>query len=347
MLWKALAALVALGAALFIVALKAHRQFDRLEPDLIGNCTPVRGIAGPEDLQVDPVGRRLFVSSFDKRATNVRRGSIHVLNVDDPLDAAGWRDRTNGRPEEFLPIGLHYYAKDEIQRLFVVNAASNAVELYDIESDGDLIHLETFTERRLKSPNDVVAIGPNDFLVTNDASAGRSSMLGRVQFLARARVGSVLRFNGTAWSLVDDHLRFANGIAINESGDRLYVGESAGRAVRIYQRPPGEEIFKLQDVIDMPGAVENLNVASDGRVIAAANPKPLSMALHRRSPEALSPSLIVQLGSSIAGEGPAPIKPLFRSDGVFLSAATAADVIGSKLFVGTLADDRFLICNGA
>ncbi|MEO1014818.1 MAG: SMP-30/gluconolactonase/LRE family protein [Pseudomonadota bacterium] len=342
---KLLTLLAAAFAAVTVAALNALNQFAEIGPDKMGRCVPVTGIVGPEDLQVDPIKRRLFVASLDKRAGRGARGSVHVIDIDDPLASAGWHDRTGGFPKELQPVGLHYYEGEGVRRLFVVNDAAKSIEAYDVADDGELSHVETFKERRLTSPNDVVAVGARDFYVTNDASAGRASLIGRLQFLGRAPSGSLLHFNGVAWSLVDEGLRFANGVAVSPDGRSLVVAESAAMTVRLYERDPQTGVARATAVAELPGSGDNLNVAANGALLVAANPKPLSIALHRRTAEATSPSMILRSTDPFwSAQSPPDFETVFQSDGEVLSAATAADFLGGSLFIGALADDRFLIC---
>ncbi len=341
-----LATVVAAAIAMATVAaLKGLNHFADIGPDRIGRCSPVTGIAGPEDLQLDPAGRRLFVSSFDKRAGRRARGSIHVIDIDDPLSSDGWRDRTGGVPAAFQPVGVFYFEGETDNRLFVVNDAAKSIEVFDVAENGDLVHLETFAERRLTSPNDLVAVGPRDFYVTNDASAGRASLLGRLQFIGRARAGRVFHFNGVAWSVADEGLRFANGIGLSRDKRSLVVAESSGMAIRVYKRDPDAGLLTLAAVTPIPGAGDNLNVAADGSLLVAANPKPLSIALHRQTAGATSPSMVLRSTDPYWGaHAPPEFETVFQSDGEALSAATAADFLGQSLYIGALADDRFLIC---
>ncbi|HXI87175.1 MAG TPA: hypothetical protein VNH64_06925, partial [Parvularculaceae bacterium] len=130
-------------------ALRANIAFD-------GRCSPLQGVGGADDLEIDPMKRRAFVSSFSASASGsgVARGAIAAFSIDDPLSENAWSDRTLGEPAVFAPLGLHLYQREGARRLFVVNAAAKSVELYDVGDDGALSHVETFTERRLTSPND-------------------------------------------------------------------------------------------------------------------------------------------------------------------------------------------------
>ena len=333
----------ALGTAAVTATLYSFNHFDSVEPVQLGRCNPVSGIVGAEDIMVDQARGLAFISSLDRRKVGPKRGAIHAVPIADPLDAASWRDRTRGAPQAFEPLGLSYYDDGEFQRLFVVNSAANAVELFDVRPNGDLVHLDSFTDTRLTSPNSVVATSARGFYVSNDLHAGRNSILGKLQFLTRVGGGSILYFNGVSWREAASGLRFANGLALSPDGRQLYVAETSGMAVKTFARDLQTGFLTLDAVTPVPGAADNLRVDASGAVLVAANPKPLSLPRHLRDAGNRSPSAVYRIDRP-AGPNADP-EALYVSNGGELSAATVADIYGGKLIIGALAEDRFLICN--
>lgn len=343
--WFSAAALVLFAIATAgYFTLEAFDQFSPVENAFKGVCTPVNGIAGPEDVQIDPATRRAFISSHDRRQSGGtgQRGAVYAFNIDDPLDASSWKDRTLGKPERFEPHGIYHYQDENVSRLFVVNAATRGIELFDVTPEGDLLHLETIVERRLTSPNDIVAVGPRAFYVTNDSEPGRETLLGRLYFLLRAGSGSVLYFDGDVWRVSAEGLRFANGIAVNMAGTKLYVAESAGGALRIYDRELRSGALNLSSALPVTGAPDNLNFDRSGSLWIASHPKPLALPGYFANPEGRSPSLVMRFDDV---EG-APARPMdvYSNDGKQLSASSAAARFGSTLIIGALLDTKFLIC---
>lgn len=338
------------AATLFVLAgglvgytLYSFNQFKEVEDRFDGVCAPVTGVAGPEDIEpVSSLGRA-FVSSLDRRAAKDTRGAIFAVSVDDPLDSENWRDRTSGAPADFRPLGLNYYEDGDIRRLFVVNEAANAVEIFDVRKNGDLAHLESVRERRLTSPNDVIATGPNSFYVSNDLEAGRSTLLGTLQFLTRARSGKLYFYDGVSMRLAAEGIEFANGLALNARGTRLYLAETAGQALRIYDRDPATNELSLSKVEPLPAAPDNLNVAWDGSVWIGAHPKPLETPLVARNIAASAPSSVFRYVDQRGVA--APMTEVFSSAGGAISTSTVAAVSGSRMLIGALLDDKYLICD--
>ena len=330
--------LIVLAGLVAANGLRSFNHFAAVERDFDGRCAAVSGIVGPEDIQIDSAARRAFISSLDRR-DDAARGAIHVFDIDNPLAQSGWRDRTGGLPEIFRPLGLDYYEDGEVRRLFVVNEAAASVELFDVADNGDLVHLETFTERRLTSPNNVAAVGPRSFYVTNDVKPGRDTLLGRLHFLTRTASGQILFKNGTAWRVAAEGLRFANGVEVSPDGERLYAAETAGGAVRVYDRDMATGALRLLRTIALPAAPDNLTADDAGDVWAGAMPKPLAVPRLAADAEARAPSEVFRLRATGA------VQRVYRDDGEELSASTVAARLGDTLLIGALYDRKFLICD--
>lgn len=338
-----LALLFTLAGGMVAFTLLKFNHFRVVEDRFDGTCTPVTGVSGPEDIEASPSSGRAFVSSLDRRAGPTARGAIYSVLVDDPLDSENWRDRTDGLPEKFHPLGLNYFEEGDIRRLFVVNEATRAIEIYDVAKNGDLLHLESFSERRLTSPNDIVAVGPRSFYVTNDIEAGRRSWLGKFQFLSRSPSGKIYYYDGVAMRVAAEGLRFANGIALNARKTRLYAAETSGQALSIYDRDLKTGVLTLSKIESLPAAPDNINIAWDGALWIGAQPKPLSVPLVIRDRRAISPSLVIRY---VDKEGvAAPMTEVFSNKGDAISTASVAAISGSRLLIGALLDDKYLICD--
>jgi arylesterase/paraoxonase len=304
-----------------------------------GFCTPVSGILGAEDLQIDPLSRRVFITSFDRNAGEGEpRGGIFAFSIDDPLSDS-WRDRTGGAPSRFEPVGLSFYEDSEVRRLFVANAAARSVEIYDVDSKGDLSLIETLGERRLTSPNDVVAVGPRAFYVTNDIEPGRDSFLGAAHYFFRAGSGRIMHFDGVSWRVAADGLRFASGIAASLDGKRIYVTETAAAGLNVYDRDLSTGTLSHAVLAPLGAAAGKINIDPTGALWIGAQPKTL-----------LPPSKTASnRGSTVFGYDDlreVRSKPfsIFEDDGRRIAAATAASRLGRTLLISSQADDKFLLC---
>lgn len=336
--WLFLLVLLLFLAAGAWIRLQSFNHFASLEPVALNHCAPVTGIVGPEDIRIDLTSGRAFISSLDRRDA-AARGAIHVFDVADPLSAAAWRDRTNGSPKDFKPLGLDYYEDGELRRLFVVNEAGPAVEVFDVAEDGGLTHLETFIERRLTSPNNVVAVGPRQFYVTNDVRPGRDALIAQLHFLMRLGSGDIFFVDGDVWRLAAEGLRFANGLALSPDGAQLYAAETAGKAVKIYDRDDASGALTLSRIIDLEAAPDNINTDETGALWIGALPKPLLVPRLLNDIDAIAPSAVIRMAPN--GE----VTTVYRNEGQEQSAATVAARMQDKLLIGALYDEKFLLCD--
>jgi arylesterase/paraoxonase len=299
-------------------------------------------MAGPADMQIDPHFRRAFISSIgneDDKRTNRPRGGVYVFSIDDPLSDDAFRDRTDGAPARFEPVGLSYFDNGVERRLFVANAAAKSVELFDVDEEGDLQFIESFRERRLSSPSDVVAVGPRSFYVTSEADAGRNSVLGKAHYLLRFASGRVLHFDGTAWRVAAENLKFADGLALSRDGKRLYVAESAGAALRIFDRDAMTGALTPALRVPLGAAPQNLNVDRTGSVWIGARAKSI---LPSETSGDASTSLVIRF-DDIVGVASKP-KPVFADSGERIKATTVAARLGPTLMIGSPVEKKFLIC---
>ena len=334
--------LMVVGGSIVFTLFKFN-HFAVIEDRFDGVCLPVSGVAGPEDIEIASALGRAYVSSLDRRAGEAARGAIYSIVVGDPLDSDNWRDRTGGAPEKFRPLGLSYFEDGDTRRLFVVNEAAKSIEIFDVRPHGDLVHLESIVERRFTSLNDVAAVGPRSFYVTNDVNAGRNSPLGRFQFLSRSPTGAVFYFDGVTTRVAAENLRFANGVALNQRGTRLYVAESSGQALRIYDRDLRSGALTLAHIRQLPAAPDNLTVAWDGAVWIGALPKPLALPVVERNENILAPSLVIRYADGVGDGG--SVTEVYSDNGGGISTSTVAAVAGGKLLIGALYDHKYLICD--
>jgi arylesterase/paraoxonase len=329
---------LAIGAAATAATLYSFGHFDGVDDRFDGDCASVTGVAGPEDLQ--PARDRIYVASLD-RTGRAARGAILAVSPEDPLDSSGWRDRTGGVPADFRPAGLYYFDNGAVRRVFVVNEAGPSIELYDVEENGDLTHVETFRERRLTSPNDIVATGPRSFYVSNDVEAGRTTAIGALQFLTRAPAGKVYYFDGIAFRIAAEGLRFPNGLAIAENDKVLHVAETSGYALKTFTRDSETGALTLARTTPMPAAPDNINIAFDGSLWIGAHPKPLAVGAVHYGAADRAPSSVIRYDSKDAKKTYAEI---FSDSGERISGASVAALDRGRLIIGSLFDDKYLIC---
>ena len=96
-------------------------------------------------------------------------------------------------------------------------------EIGDIQSD------------KLISPNDVAAVGKERFYVTNDHGSRTPFGVTLENYLMLPRA-DVLYFDGSVFKEVAAGLVFANGIAVSNDGNHVYVAELTARRIQTFGR---------------------------------------------------------------------------------------------------------------
>ena len=89
----------------------------------------------------------------------------------------------------------------------------------------------------LVSPNDLVAVGPEQFYVTNDHRY-TGGFKRTVEEYARQAWSIVLFYTGTEFVEAASGLGYANGINVSADGRQLYVCATVKGLLHVYDRGP-------------------------------------------------------------------------------------------------------------
>ena len=341
--------IVTVGAiALALRTLTAFGVFSDMTPSFNGTCAPVAGIIGPEDLQIDARDRLVFVSATNRRVFPEhpdRQDGLYTMSLDHP--EAGLT-KLAGTPRDFHPHGISLYrGGDGKLTLMAVNheaSGEQAVEIFDVTVTGGaakLVSTGHIEGGLLISPNDLVAVSPTQFYVTNDhgSTSDFGKMLETWLLLPRA---NVLYFDGNYFQQVAKDLIFANGIAIGRDGSHIYVSEMMGRTLFSYKRNPFSGTLTEDGSLALGTAPDNIDVADDGALWVAGHPKLLSLNMYSRDPAKPSPSEIFRV--TLAGGVPQAANTVYANDGSGIGAATVGAVSGKRLFIGSVFDRKLLAC---
>lgn len=312
-------------------------------------------IAGPEDITIDHVVGKAYISSEDrwrKKGTEPVCGGIFALDLTSQSSLP--EKMSTDLPEGFIfhPHGLTLFRSDSgDQRLFVINHRSerdHVIEVFDIDGDR-LRHARTIADvEHLVSPNDLIALDGDRFYVTNDRGA-RQTLLQVLETGVGLPWSTVVFFDGGRFHTVARHIEMANGIALDHNRGRLYV--AASRAKRLYDfawndSNPAKELSDPR-VIELPGCPDNLEWDEDGNLWIGADPSFLRIVLYFERIMATAPSLVLCL--RFVGEAMPRIEEVFRDDtGEKISASSVAAVYGRgpvrRLLIGAPFDDHLLDC---
>ena len=346
-LWIGLATLALIIAGRFIYhVVPASGAFAELDTKLVDQCRRVDIAPGTEDVTIDPELQIAFISATDRRSGTGQDGAasasplngIYALSMDGN-DAVR---RVSPAMENFLPHGISLWrGPDGEKRLFVINhptTGEELVEIFDIGPAGDLTHLETVSFPAMRSPNDLVAVGPRQFYATNDRrfSAGPMSVL--EAYLALP-ITDVVYFDGETGRSILGGLTYANGINKSVDGTNIYVAELLKRHIGIYDRDAQTGALKRIKKLNVDTAPDNIEVSRDGALWVAGHTKIFDFVKHVEDPSAIAPSHVIRVNprNGVTSD------VLISVNGEINGASVGA-VWDNTLVVGAVFDGHVAVC---
>lgn len=338
-------------------------QFTTLEKVSPGQCRVLAAPPGVEDIQIDHAARIALLSSDDRRANaagTFTNGGIYALPIDAPdAPARLLSGEGSGAPARFRPHGISLYvAPDGARTLMVVNHASTeamatdwktqSVEIFDVTGSGDTLalkHRRTVTAEAMSAPNDLVAVGPDSFYVTN--MIGSVSGIGvALEAFFNLHRSSLLYFDGAKMTRAVEGLAYANGVNVSADGRTVFVAETGGRRLSAYDRDPASGALTLKQDGFFGTGLDNIDVAEDGALWIGAHPRMVDFLSHAADPKALSPSQVLRVEPQAGGAA----RTLYTDMGGEISGlSVAAGFKGAdgvtRFLAGAVFEPKLLLCD--
>jgi arylesterase/paraoxonase len=342
--------LVALGVAAFTVrTLYLAGSFRTIEPHFAGSCKLVAGPVGAEDLTIHPRTGVAYVSASDRRAVAAGKpvpGAIYAYDTN-AAEAAP----VNVTPDagvSFQPHGITLWSgAGGRDVLFAVNHPpdglgfpAHTVEVFDVEPDR-LVHRATLTDPRLIAPNDIVAVGPDRFYVTN-THGNRPGFWQTIETYLRLGQAKVLSYDERGFRPALEGLVFPNGINASRDGRTLYVASITLRSLLLYDRDPNDGTLEPAGDVFLDSSPDNIEVADDGSLWIGSHPQLLRVAAHLEDPSEIAPSQVLRVAPK--PEGGWDVREIYLSDGSEIAAASVAAPRGARLLIGQIFGAGFLDC---
>ncbi len=337
-------AVLALAGYLAFNIWRISGGFGPLEERLVEQCTGVETFPGPEDVTIDPVSGLAYIAASDRRSywnddQEVRQGGIYALDLDDP---ASLRRISIDAPEDFQPHGFDLWTDESgASRLFVISHPRDGrqvVEIFDVVAPGELRHAETIAFPEMWAPNDLAAVGPRQFYVSNDH--GWPNGFGRkLEDYLALPISNVAYFDGESGRIVARGLRYANGVRASADGQTIYVADLFGRAVRIYEREPETGALDQVRRIALETNPDNIELGPDNDLIIGAHPRPLAFSAHAGDEDEVAPSEIIRVDLETGAT-----EPVFMATQGQINAAATGAVDRGRLLIGAVLDPRVMIC---
>jgi arylesterase/paraoxonase len=324
-------------------------MFTDVTPGFAGTCETLTGIVGAEDIAIDRKSRLVFLSASDRRPPypdkKMFADGLYTLPLDHP--EAGFM-RLGGTPADFHPHGISLFrAADGSLTLMAVNHISpghSAVDIFDVTiANGatKLSEIGDIQSDKLISPNDVAAVGKEQFYVTNDHGSRTAFDMTLENYLMLPRA-DVLYFDGSVFREVAKGLVFANGIAVSNDGSHVYVAESTARRVETFARDSMFGTLTLRNTFVLPSGPDNIDVDEKGDLWIGAHPKLFALVAYGGDPSKPSPSQIFRV--TVAGGIPQTAVPIYTNLGRQIGAASVGATADGHLFIGSIFDPKILDC---
>jgi arylesterase / paraoxonase len=316
-------------------------KFDVINSTSNEKCTPLTVSSGTEDVVVDKSTDIVFVSADDRRKTQSGPASIngiYAFSLDDPSTLK--LVSTDG-PEDFHPHGISLWSGETEKRLFVVNhliTGENSVEIYSIGEGGSLSHIKSVVFDDMQSPNDVHAVGPEAFYVTNDRGF-RTGFMSKLEGYLGLPFASVAYYDGIKGRKVIEGLTYANGINQSPDGKHIYVSQVLPRSVTVYARNEDDGGLEKLSVFETNSGPDNIDVDQDGILWVAGHSNLLTFLAHAKDPTVSSPSHILRIDPMNGAK-----QDIFYDTGALISASSVGAVHKGTLIIGAVFDDHVLIC---
>jgi len=314
--------------------------FKRISPGGLQAAGMIKGMMGAEDITVDFATGLALVSSDDRRSTlagNPRKGAIYQLDLQ--AENPNPRDLTvNLAFDDFHPHGISLYSDPAGGAKWVL-AINHRQDGHTVEvfryTDSTLVHAETLSDPGFASPNDLVAVGPRSFYFTNDHDSHGG--ISRWKDFLVIGTGQLGYYDGKQTKVLDQGIRYANGIARSPDGKRLYVAACTDLSVLVYHIAPFSRVGR----IPCGTGVDNLEWDEEGNLWVGAHAQMLAFLGHAGDPAKRSPSEVLQISFPV---GKAPIvRQRYLSDGNPISGSSVAAPYRGKVYVGSVFEDGSLL----
>ena len=330
--------------------------FRTIEPVELASCEQMEGPIGAEDITIDPVAKVAYISADDRRAVfndlslaSYPNGAIWRLDLSKPDSQA---EKINiDMMGDFHPhgIALRFSDKDSNDQgraieLYAVNhitAIEHEIVVFNILESGELKLRRRISYPELIAPNDLVVVDKDQFFVSNDHGSSLNTKMAMLEDYLGLPLSSVSYFDGAKGHIVISGLRFANGLALSDDQESLYIAETTAGRVSKYKQVRDRLVWKLDESLDVDMGVDNFEWDGSGHLLNAGHPKLFDFQAHMKDEQALSSSQVIRV--NVTSE-PMTYETIYLNDGAELSGASVAAKFNDTLLVGSVFEKHFLRC---
>ncbi|XP_072019995.1 serum paraoxonase/arylesterase 2-like [Amphiura filiformis] len=359
MWWKIIitvATLVALQHILRILYIMGfHKQVYRHYP---GPCRIVPGIdSGAENIALLSNGLALITSGINPvhmgfildEKILAHRGTLFLFDFNHPENSAIELKFTGKAFDlsRFSPHGISAYEdhKSGAVTIFAVNHRSDVevVEVFQFEQKTlTLNHRKSITDPLMRSVNDVVAVSPETFYLTNDGHA--TSFIGRnLETFLQLTKGNVCYYDGNELRVVVDKGFGDNGITASPDYKFVYVAQPFNMRVNVFERNTDSSLKLVQEVYLGTSPDDIFVEPGNGNLWIGCQPTLHTLLDHLKDVSVISPSQVIHVKweDSSRLTHTYSVSEVFQDPGDFLTASTIATYHQKTkgLLIGTTTDN--------
>jgi arylesterase/paraoxonase len=292
---------------------------------------------GAEDFSINYEDAFMIISQDDRAAKlneRVRKGDLYYLKLDgdqfEPINL------TEHLPIEFYPHGISLLKLDSMRyQILAVNHTDKGHSIEKFELLGDsIVHIKSYRDATMISPNDVIALDENSFYFTNDH--GNTSKWGLFfENYLGLKVSNVIYFDGN-YSIAADKIAYANGLNIDRVNNVLVVASPRDFRIKYYQiEDDGSLSFKQN--VDVGTGVDNIEFDTEGNLWIGCHPSLLAFTSYAKGANEIAPSEVIVVSPE------QEVRKIYENDGNAVSATSVAAPFNDLLFIGTVMDNKILI----
>ncbi|KAM5255206.1 serum paraoxonase/lactonase 3 [Ctenodactylus gundi] len=342
-----LVAMTLLGASLAFLGerfLSVREKFKgslEVEPVEPPNCHLIEGIEnGSEDIDILPSGLA-FISSGLKypgmpNFAPDEPGKIFLMDLNKENPTAQALKLSDGFDQKlFNPHGISTFIdKDHTVYLYVVNHPhmDSTVEIFKFEEQQrSLLHLKTIRHKLLKSVNDIVVLGPEQFYATRDHYF-TNFFMAFIEMLMSFRWTYVVFYSPGEVKVVAKEFTSANGITVSPDHKYVYVADVTDKNMHVLERRDNWDLTPRK-VIPLGTLVDNLTVdPATGDILVGCHPNGLKLLIY--DPEDPPGSQVLRIHNVLSDKP--TVSTIYANNGSVLQGSTVASEYRGKLLIGTV-----------
>ena len=315
-----------------------------------GKCRVVSGLeCGSEDFAVTKDGLA-FISNgvrvSQKCNYTLYKGSFYLFDFKNP-DANVTKLKIISETLDFDkldPIGMTLWEDDETQKisLFVIDHGlkNDVVHVfeYDRSEPTKLFLKETIKDQSFVCINDLIAIGPRSFYITNFIAFCRvSSAAIGLEYFFKIKSGNVVFFDGEKGRIVANGLAMSNGINISPDGKYVYVAAGSSHDLLIFKRDFETNDITLIKEIALMTSPDNLEVDRDNGDIYIGAHKNYKMIFGSYNGTFAAPAQVVRVRCPPENWDKCSVIEILSTDGIdFVRGSSVAHFRKGGLLIGTV-----------